>query len=951
MKAGILVAFAAALLSGERAVAQEETWIGPSDSPWSSGSSWLDGTAPAAGGDPALTVRLGARGTSLNDLAGSFALNQMVFSAKLGTRVSASAGSSLNFVGIDPTISLQGIRDASINAPIVLNSTGSGLLIKSIGPANLVLLNSVTEGAQPQMVTIDTKASTLKTGTVHLFNAINTTGGVTLKSGNLEFAFPFGAMTGPLNAHSGTITLANSSDLANPIILHGNVTLRAASGLQRTLSGVISGAAPEAGLIVRSHDNLFINFTGASTYTGSTTLDYSNAPELAALRGGIMNLAGPNGSILQTSELNVRADSTLRLEALAAIDNRVGDTTPIHLRGSSLLFSQAAEGTDSSRTEVTGPIDGAGFSTISVFANTAVGLQLRLASLARTERGTFLFNGTGLGNDPAIGAGNIFIAAAPTDLVGGGGTGPKTSILPYAIGDFGFVTYSATNGIRPLGLTEYRSTLASAAADENVRLTSTQTLNAARTVNALVLDGSNISINGTETLTIASGALFQGNPASQAVISSPLAFGSAEANIFTPGDLLLTGTLSGTNGLTKSGPGKLRMGASNSLTGPLTINDGTISFALAERLGPDNSPIVINGHNAGLVYSGTSSIDFSRPIETRTGLAWIESSGGGNFNITSPIAGAGGLRLVTLNNSTITLPSGSTYAGTTYLGDGQAAVPNISIPNDSAFGSGGAVHVDGGKIVLTGAWNSVREINFRSATLDTAGFDAALLGPLSANSTFTIIKTGAGRLKIADASQFKGTLAINDGTFEIAGYLSGSVSTSVGTTVMGEGLIGDVLNIGGVLEPGDGIGEITAGTLQLGAISGLRLQLDSVAEYDRVVSANAPSLGSGITLDLQFAPGFDPVEFVDQFTLIRNDSSDPIAMAVADPFVFEGNPLSEGEQFAADGALWSISYQGGSGNDVVLSAVPEPASGVLLVAAASVLGLSRRRRYQGVSSK
>lgn len=506
------------------------------------------------------------------------------------------------------------------------------------------------------------------------------------------------------------------------------------------------------------------------------------------------------------------------------------------------------------------------------------------------------------------------------------------------------MTYSPTVGILPLNESaDYKVILAMAGADENVRVSSTQGINEARTVNALVLHYSDIV--GTGALTIASGVLLQrGNPLSPSVISCPLAFGSAEANVFTLGNLVLTGPISGTNGLTKSGGGDLRLWASNSLTGPLTINGGTISFAIAERLGTDNSPVVINGTDAGLVYTGTSSLDFSRPIETRTGLAWIEASGGGNFNITSPIAGAGGLRLVTSNNSTIILPSGSTYVGTTFLGDGQSIDPNVFVPNDSAFGSGGALHVDGGKIVLTGAWNSAREINFRSATLDTAGFDASLSGPLSANSTFTITKTGAGRLKIADASQFNGTFAVNAGTFEIAGYLAGNVSASTGATVTGEGLIGGTLSVSGLLDPGDGIGEITVGTLQLEANSTLRLRLDSLAEYDRLVSGNAPSLGSGITFELQFGSSFAPAEFVDQFTIIRDDSSSPITMAIEEPFVFGGNSLSEGEQFAAGGATWSISYQGGSGNDVVLSVVPEPTSGVILAAAACFFGLRPRRR-------
>lgn len=387
------------------------------------------------GGDPALTIRLSASGTSLDDLAGPFALNQIVFSAR--TTVSTSAGSSLNFAGTDPAISLEGGSDASIIAPILLNSTGSGLLIKGTGPGNLRLLRSITEEGQPQTLTIDTKASSLKTGTVRVFNPINTTGGVTLKSGNLEFASSSASITGPLNAHFGTITLASTTGLNNPIVLHGEVTLRSTVGFfGPILSGVISSAVPEAGLFVRSHNGNPITFTGASTYSGATTLDYSNAPELAAMGGGQINLSGPNGSILQTSEFNVRS-STLRLEALATTDNRIGDTTPIHLRGGSLLYSQASGGIDSLRTEVAGPVDGAGFSTIGVFPDTTANLRLQLASLTRTERGTFRFSGTTLGKDPAIGVGNIFIAAAPTDLVVVVGPGQKLAffLMPLGIPD------------------------------------------------------------------------------------------------------------------------------------------------------------------------------------------------------------------------------------------------------------------------------------------------------------------------------------------------------------------------------------------------------------------------------------------------------------------------------------------------------------------------------------
>jgi hypothetical protein len=357
---------------------------------------------PTAGGDAAFTIRLAASGVSLNDFIGSFALNQIIFSASstIGTTVTASTGSSLNFVGEDPTVWLQGIAGAAISAPIQVNGTGTGLMIKSTGPGHLTLSGAITEGAQPKILTIDTGSTSPNINSVNLTGTINLTGGVTLNSGNFTISSSLAVITGPINAHAGTLTLANANiGLSNSIILHGDTILRSVGGstVNHTLSGVISSAVPGAGLVIRTGGNAgTINLSSTSTYIGATTLDYSNAPELAALGGGALTITGSSGSILQTSEINIRAGSTLRLDASSATDNRVAGTTPIHLRSGNLIYGEGT-GSGSTRTEVTGAVDGAGYSTVNAFTGSTVGIRLQLTSLARTDRGTFLFRGNNLG--------------------------------------------------------------------------------------------------------------------------------------------------------------------------------------------------------------------------------------------------------------------------------------------------------------------------------------------------------------------------------------------------------------------------------------------------------------------------------------------------------------------------------------------------------------------------
>ena len=64
----------------------------------------------------------------------------------------------------------------------------------------------------------------------------------------------------------------------------------------------------------------------------------------------------------------------------------------------------------------------------------------------------------------------------------------------------------------------------------------------------------------------------------------------------------------------------------------------------------------------------------------------------------------------------------------------------------------------------------------------------------------------------------------------------------------------------------------------------------------------------------------EPLKSPDTFTVIANDGSDPVI--VSDFFTSGGTPLTEGASFVSDGATWQISYTGGDGNDVTLTATP-----------------------------
>ncbi|MHA3772605.1 autotransporter-associated beta strand repeat-containing protein [Verrucomicrobiota bacterium sgz303538] len=784
-----------AALSAAEASA-ESVWGSSTSGNWSTDANWLDGSAPVAGGDPALTLRFNNRGsaavTATNDRPGVFVLNALELDngSRTALTIAGSSGTSLKFAGAAPEIKMMGTGKSVITSDLILEPATGDLRITGRGVGDLTLSGSIAESGGARKLVIATTPSSANVQSLTLSAANSFTGGVELQSGNLTVGHSGALGTGTLTVNGGTLRLLNSSvALSNPIALNTDLVISAAGG--GSINGVISSATSGTGLVLRDSATV-LSLTSASTYSGATTLDYSLSARMAAAVPSTLVLSG-NGSVLSSLAINIRAGATLRLDpATSGTINRIGDDTPIRLQGGVLRQQGAASGNSSPQVETVGQISGAGYSTVSV-TSTASGTRLVSESLNRLDRGTFLFTGNNLGGTFGNATGNIVFTNAPTGLVGGN-SGSATSILPYAIGDANptgagtsFVIYDPTTGVRPL--TGYVARLFDATSTSNVRLTTTEFSSSPKLINSLVL-GSGGSIEGpvTATITIASGAVLStpqvvGNGTS---IRPPLAFGTTEANFFTVGDLAVFGTISGSGGVTKSGAGRLILSANNTFTGPLTINAGAIAFSALSALGTDTSTILINGQGAGLAYTGSSNITLSRNIETRTGLSRIDGDlatlSPGTLTVTGVISGDGGL-LVT--HGTLALTAENTYTGPTRLINGA----NLQINSDAALGKGGAVNLGAGTLVMRGDWTTDREISVTTfATLDTSTFSATWNGILTGSGSLT--KTGKGVLNLTSGSPFDGLISINGGGLRLSG--GGAVqTTSISLNTGGTSLVLD----------------------------------------------------------------------------------------------------------------------------------------------------------------
>lgn len=206
----------------------------------------------------------------------------------------------------------------------------------------------------------------------------------------------------------------------------------------------------------------------------------------------------------------------------------------------------------------------------------------------------------------------------------------------------------------------------------------------------------------------------------------------------------------------------------------------------------------------------------------------------------------------------------------------------------------------------------------------------------------------------AGSGSGNGIVTLNNGVFEVTGSLTGSVSVNNGrltgkSASPTTGLVsGPVTLTGGTIEPG----EASPGLLQFGGISflggELAATLNGIVEgsgYDQLAITGEVIFGAPTPLSISL--GFNPVDGVDRFTLISNDGVDPVTGLGF--FSFGGMALSENDRFTVIGPFtqtFAISYSGGDGNDVVLSAVvPEPSAALLLLGGCALVGARRRRSH------
>ncbi len=429
--------------------------------------------------------------------------------------------------------------------------------------------------------------------------------------------------------------------------------------------------------------------------------------------------------------------------------------------------------------------------------------------------------------------------------------------------------------------------------------------------------------------------------------------------------LIWSGVLSGgpLAQLIKDGPGALRLTGSNSFSGLLQINAGTLQL-LGGNAVPDGSTINLASGSALELMAGTNETIglLQGDGDIKLGGQKLTLGGTGDSSTVNGLfSGSGGSSLEKIGGGTLTITNNlNSFSGGVFISNGAISIPTIANSGvSSPLGKTGAINLGDashtGRLSVTGSANSATdrpvqlasgggaiEVSAPSATLELSG---------SISGSGTLLKLGAGRLSIVNDKTLTSTTVVGEGTLTLAGSIAGGltvISPGIADTT-GTRSTGNISIMGGTLAPG-GRGAIGAfnstGVFLDSGILALDFNSAAPGGYDSINVTGAVELYGAIRFDINL--GFDPVDYVDSFTIVVNDGIDNATVGTNTMILTDYGPHRDGEVILITSGGFSQYFEvrlgTGASNDVELLAIPEPASATLLLGACVVLAARRRGR-------
>ena len=166
-----------------------------------------------------------------------------------------------------------------------------------------------------------------------------------------------------------------------------------------------------------------------------------------------------------------------------------------------------------------------------------------------------------------------------------------------------------------------------------------------------------------------------------------------------------------------------------------------------------------------------------------------------------------------------------------------------------------------------------------------------------------------------DGDEPNGYVLIKRGEAVLLNGIRREVDILEGGVFSGNATLNYLLYVGGVVSPGNNSpGKITTDSLNFGNSGVYKVKILDKDHYDQIVVDLGVILDGG-SLDLTYLEGC-VIKKGDTFTIIDNKGTSPVTGTTAGTF----KDLPEGAEITVGGAIFKISYVGGDGNDIVLTA-------------------------------
>ena len=845
-----------------------------------------------------------------------------------------TGGTNLNFTDSNFTSSF-GFVAAAVNA--LGGGTGTGGVVTFVNNANAV---------------ITTPKSFLVLMANQSIAGLNSS---TASSNGLgpDFVTGFSATTAP------TLTISNTSGGTGD----GSNYSGAIGGTPPALSGITNSSAAGNNInIVKAGTGSQI-FSGTNTYTGTTTINGGklviNGNNSAATGNVLVNGGGTlsgtgsiGGAVTLAGGTTLSTQGTINLQDGVIGTLTLGNGLTIGSGGntSNLMFDLSG-GLSDELAVTAGSIITTGTAVIGVDGLSALTLTSGSANYTLITgagglgTGNFVLSGTTL----TVGASSYNLSLANstgtqeilTVTSSGSVAAPGTAYWQGLLsGTWATVTSGSTNFVTSASGTA--NTFALPGAATNVKFTANSASNLTTvlgqnfTINSLeftgssstaattsvTISGSTLTINasGTNGNTAGSGIVVDAGSATH-TINSNVALGSSQTWTVNGITLTVSGNITDSGSsysLTKSGMGTLVLSGSETYTGATLVGSGTLevdgSLSGSTAVTVDVATLSGTGNIGGSVaLTGTSNLSSAGTLT----VASLTVNNGGNTISSGTVNATGGTTL----NTNSGLAVNGTLEGTVAIGNGATLSGTGTVTAGVTVGAGGVTSPGGtapGVMTTDLAYNGGSKANFNVA----ASGSGAPQGHLSGLYYSQVIVTGGS-----------GTVSLGIGTGVTLGANS---ATSVAQTAS----------------------QIVSGTSTSGVT--LKVSLTS-ADYSTLVdnaSTNYEAKAGNTGLDNYFVFNLGSTLATGRFTSLEVDVTGGADLTGIiyysgsnDRFAADGVGNTVGDVYIG-GQEYALAYTGNfgtnstiGGNDIVLTAIPEPGTwGMIFGGFRMLTGIQRLRK-------